>query len=59
LALRRLLRSAYRCKESAIFLGLRDRNTFGSRSHALLCLVTLADQRLLLPDFFRLIDRNK
>jgi hypothetical protein len=41
-----LLRSADRLSERAIFLGLRDRKTFGSRSSALLRLVTLADQRL-------------
>jgi len=53
--LRLLLCSADRFNERAIFLGLRDRKTFGFKSNALLCLVTRADQRLFLADFFRLM----
>jgi hypothetical protein len=36
----------------AIFLGLRDRKTSGSKSRALLCLVTRADHRLFFPELF-------
>ena len=45
--LRRLLCSAERFSESAIFLGFADLKTFGCRSSALLRCVTLADQRRL------------
>jgi hypothetical protein len=53
LALRRLLRSAERFSESAILRGLRDVKTFDSRSRALLCFVTFADQRCFFRDLFR------
>src|SRR5215211_2248338 len=43
--LRRLLRSAERFSDRAIRCGLLDLNTDFSRSSALLCLVTRADQR--------------
>jgi tetratricopeptide (TPR) repeat protein len=49
---RRVLRSADLFKESAIFRGLCDRKTFGSRSSALLSFVTREDQRLFLPARF-------
>jgi hypothetical protein len=53
--LRRLLRSAERLSEAAIFFGLRCANTLLSRSSASLSLVTRADQRR--PDFARLFRR--
>src|SRR5690348_11526235 len=46
--LRRLLRSAERFRDKAIRCGSPDLKTDFSRSRALLCLVTSADQR---PDF--------
>ena len=53
--MRRLLLSAERFRESAIFLGLEDLKTLGSRSSALLRRVTLADQRLFADRFVRLL----
>jgi hypothetical protein len=56
-----LLRLAERFNESAIFLGLCDLKTFGSKSRALLCFVTRADQRFffLVRFFFALIDKKE
>jgi hypothetical protein len=50
--LRRLLAFAECLSDNAIFLGLVDRKTFGSRSRALLRCVTLADHRRPFKDFF-------
>jgi hypothetical protein len=56
--LRRLLACAERLSESAIFRGSFDRNTFGSRSSALLRCVTRADQRFLEAFVFAGIRRS-
>src|SRR5438477_392289 len=47
--------STVRYVEMAIFLALRDRKTSGSKSRALLCLVTRADHRLFFPELFFLV----
>ena len=54
--LRRLLVSADRLNETAIFLGFRDLRIFGCRSSASLRSITLADQRL--PAVFFLVRRE-
>jgi len=61
--LRRLLCSVERFRERAIFRGLAFLKTFDSRSRALLCFVTRADQRFFdrrrrFDDIFVLLATN-